>query len=125
MKKFLSQGLKFYIVGGTGVVINLGILYLLTNLNIWYFYAAVIGVIASVTTNFFGNKIWTFKYKRSNSAVQYIKFWLASLLGIVIQLSFLYFLVEYFELWYISSALIAILIASFSNFLLSKFWVFK
>jgi dolichol-phosphate mannosyltransferase len=129
MRKTLNEGLRFYIVGGTGIFVNLGVLYLLVELfQIWYFYSAIFGIIASITTNFFGNKIWTFKDRKTElryMIVQYIKFWIVSLLGISIQLSLLYFFVEYFNIWYISSSLIAIIIASFSNFLLNKFWTFR
>lgn len=121
--------LKFFIVGTSGVAVNLGTIYILTNLlGLWYLYSAIFGVIASVTTNFLGNKTWTFKSKDKGlrqHLKKYVNFWVGSLMGIAIQLGLLYVLVQYFDLWYMLGAFIAILIASSSNFLFSKFWVFS
>jgi len=129
MKNTFIQMIKFYIVGCIGVFVNLGMLYTMTNfLGLWYFYSAIFGIFASVTTNFFGNKFWTFKIKDKKIKqfiIKYINFWIASIIGIIIQLTLIYILVQYFNIWYLISAFIAIIIASFSNFLFSKFWVFK
>ena len=129
MKNTFVQMIKFYIVGASGVFVNLIILYLLTNfLGLWYLFSAIFGIIISVTTNFLGNKIWTFKIKDNkikHYVKKYINFWVASLVGIIIQLILLYILVHFFDIWYLLAAFIAIVIASFSNFLFSKFWVFK
>lgn len=124
-KSTIVQMVKFYVVGGSGTVVNLCTLYILTNfLGMWYLFSSAIGVIVSVTTNFFGNKIWTFKVKE-NKIKLYINFWIASITGIIIQLALTFALVQYLNVWYVLAAFIAILIASFSNFLLSKIWVFK
>ena len=129
MKNTFIQMIKFYIVGGSGVFVNLSTLYILTNfLGLWYLYSAIFGIVTSVTTNFLGNKIWTFKIKDKKiekHIKKYINFWIASIVGIIIQLTLLYILVQYCDIWYLVAAFIAIVIASFSNFLFSKFWVFK
>jgi len=124
-KSTIVQMVKFYVVGGSGTVVNLCTLYALTNfLGLWYLFSSVMGIIVSVTTNFFGNKLWTFKVKE-NKIKLYINFWIASITGIIIQLALTFALVQYLNVWYVLAAFIAILIASFSNFLLSKIWVFK
>jgi dolichol-phosphate mannosyltransferase len=125
MKNTLKQMTKFYIVGGSGTVINLGIVYLLTDfLGIWYLLSASVGVIVSVTTNFFGNKAWTFKIKGKMLKL-YSGFWASSILGIAVQLSLTYILVQYFSVWYMTATFVSIVLASLCNFTFSKFWVFK
>jgi len=129
MKKVLDQFIKFYIIGAIGLVVNLGILFLLTNyLKLFYMISSGIGFAISVTTNYIGNKIWTFRDKnndRRHVAVQYVNFWLVSAFGGVIQLSLLYLLVEKFGVWYVLAGFISIAVASFSNFILNKLWTFR
>jgi dolichol-phosphate mannosyltransferase len=120
----LGQILRFYVVGASGVLVNLALLWLLTEAGLWYIASAVIAIAVSVTTNFIGNKYWTFK-SGSSILTQYINFWLASLAGMAIQLSILSILVELVKVWYFISAIIAIAIASLSNFILTKKFVFK
>ena len=125
MKATLKQMAKFYIVGGSGTVVNLGIVYILTQFaGVWYLLSACAGIAVSVTTNFLGNKAWTFKTK-GESLKLYSGFWASSILGIAIQLSLLYVLVQYFGVWYLGAAFISIIVASLCNFTLSKMWVFK
>jgi len=60
----VTQFIKFAIVGGSGTVINLGLVYLFYDLIGWNEYLAVtIGFVVSVITNFILNDIWTFNPK--------------------------------------------------------------
>lgn len=60
----ITQFIKFAIVGASGTVINLGLVYLFNDLIGWNEYLAVtIGFVVSVITNFIFNDIWTFNPK--------------------------------------------------------------
>lgn len=60
-KSTLAQMGKFGIVGATGMVINLGILWVLTELfSIYYMYSAVVAILVAGFWNFIWNKYWTF-----------------------------------------------------------------
>jgi dolichol-phosphate mannosyltransferase len=122
--------IKFYIIGATGILVNLGILYVLTEyFNIRPIIGLCVGIVAATTTNFIGNKVWTFRNtenKRKRVVAQYGYYWLCSLPGIILQVTSFYGLTNFLpRIWYLHSGLIAIVIASFVNFILSKFWVFK
>ena len=55
------QFLKFAVVGASGTVINLGLVYLFYDTLSWNEYLAItIGFVVSVLTNFILNDIWTF-----------------------------------------------------------------
>ena len=127
--KIFNQMVKFYLVGSSGVLVNLSLLYLFTEfLGFWYVFSAFIAILASITTNFLGNKFWTFKSLEKNFRAifsQYLKFLSSSLIGISIQISLIYIFVQFFGFWYILAAIVAIATASFSNFLLSKYWAFR
>jgi len=58
------QFIKFAVVGASGTVINLGLVYLFYDTLSWNEYLAItIGFVVSVLTNFILNDIWTFNPK--------------------------------------------------------------
>ena len=124
----MKEIVKYCVVGTAGVVINLFLVYVLTELlGIWYMFSAIIGFFASVSNNFILNKMWTFKNKvsgKKNLINQYGKFFSVSLIGLTVNLVFLYLLKEFAGLWYLYSQLIAIVIATSVNFTGNKYWTF-
>ena len=62
--KFLSKAGRFYTVGASGLAVN----YLISTAistgslsHLWYMQATLIGILVSIVTNFFLNKVWTFQ----------------------------------------------------------------
>jgi dolichol-phosphate mannosyltransferase len=122
---FLSKAGRFFTVGASGVVINYLASFLLSNIipNIWYIQATLFGIIISITTNFILNKMWTFEdrdFSPKHFLRQYSLFMALCTLGAVIQLSLVFVFVEYFDIQYAVSLIMAVSIASLSNFLLNK-----
>ncbi len=59
---FAKHAAKYYAVGGSGVLVNLGLLFFLTEfVGLWYFLSYALAISASITTNFILNKMWTFR----------------------------------------------------------------
>ena len=122
---FLSKAGRFFTVGASGLVVNYVASFLISNLvpNIWYIHATLFGIILSITSNFLLNKIWTFE-DRDFSPIhflrQYVLFVVLCTLGAIIQLSLVYVFVEYSHIPYAVSLIMAVCIASLSNFLLNK-----
>jgi dolichol-phosphate mannosyltransferase len=134
---FLSKASRFYTVTASGLLINYLLSFMLADniaysvkslSNQWYLQATLIGIIISITSNFFLNKIWTFE-DRDLSVVktlkQYGSFAGISAVGAAIQLLLLYLLVVEYGLQYRISLILAVAIASMSNFLLNKKWTFR
>jgi dolichol-phosphate mannosyltransferase len=127
---FLSKAARFFTVGASGLAINFLVSYLLSNGmlgNLWYVQATAIGIGVSITTNFLLNKIWTFEDKKFSvlyTSKQYGLFLLFSSLGISIQLTLVYILVES-GMSYTISLVCAVAAASISNFILNKKWTFR
>jgi dolichol-phosphate mannosyltransferase len=122
---FLSKAGRFFTVGASGLVVNYSASFLLTTLipNIWYIYATFFGIVISITSNFLLNKIWTFEdkdFSPKHFLKQYSLFMALCTLGGVIQLSLVYIFVEYSHIQYAVSLIMAVAIASLSNFLLNK-----
>jgi dolichol-phosphate mannosyltransferase len=125
---FLSKAGRFYTVGATGLLLNFIVSTLLTQgaiSNLWYIEASIIGIILSITSNFFLNKIWTFEDRNFSRRTmrQYVTFVALSTVGAIVQLLLLYVFVQSgFE--YGISLIFAVAVASVSNFLLNKKWTF-
>jgi dolichol-phosphate mannosyltransferase len=122
---FLSKAGRFFTVGASGLVVNYAASFLLTTLipNIWYIYATFFGIVISITSNFLLNKIWTFEdkdFSPKHFLKQYSLFMALCTLGGVIQLSLVYIFVEYSHIQYAVSLIMAVAIASLSNFVLNK-----
>ena len=120
---FAKQAVKYYIVGGTGVLVNLGILYELTDfVGFWYMASQVIAISISITTNFFFNRFWTFKssIQDQRNSVMYLKFLIVSLIGMGIQLVITYVLVENSIFNYMYAAGVGIAVAGAINYVVNR-----
>jgi dolichol-phosphate mannosyltransferase len=120
---------KFCTVGAFGAVINLAVLYGLTErLGVWYIVSAAVAAGVAVTSNYILNKIWTFRYAtfgRTAVAVTYTKFITVSIFGMGINLVVLYLLVDRLHIWYIFSQIIAISVVAVWNWFGSSMWAFR
>ncbi|MBU7004246.1 MAG: glycosyltransferase family 2 protein [Theionarchaea archaeon] len=120
---------KFCIVGGIGVLLNLAILSLLVDyVGLWYMLAAVITFFIVAVNNFVWNKIWSFRDLRGGIRIitsQITKFVGSSLVALGINLSVLYTMVEFLGVWYILGQIVAICFAVVANFALNSLWVFR
>ena len=106
---FAKHAFKYYLVGASGVLVNLGILYALTEFaGLWYLLSSSIAIYLSITTNFVLNKVWTFRGAdmKERAVLTYGKFVSVSLVGLLIQLGFNYLFVEELKVYYLVAALI-------------------
>jgi len=127
LSRFAKQAAKYYAVGASGVLVNLGLLFYLTEyVGLWYFLSYTLAISASITSNFILNKFWTFgdSINSQKTIVMYVKFASVSFLGMAIQLGSVYFLVESFSVYYMLAALISISIAGAINFIINRSWTF-
>jgi dolichol-phosphate mannosyltransferase len=126
---FLSKAGRFYTVGASGLLLNYFVSVFLTNNNIanlGYIQATIGGIIISNISNFFLNKAWTFEdrdFSLKKTSRQYGLFAAITAGGAIIQLSSLYVFLGS-GLQYEISLILAVALASVSNFLLNKRWTF-
>jgi len=124
---FAKHAAKYYAVGATGIIVNLGLLYYLTEyVGLWYFLSYALAISVSITSNFILNKFWTFRDSIDSQKiiVMYVKFVSVSLVGMAIQLGSVYVLVESLNVYYMLAALISICIAGAINFIINRRWTF-
>ena len=128
--KFFSKAGRFYTVGAIGFAINYLISLLFSGgiTEIWYLHANILGIIASMTSNFVLNKWWTFgdrNFSFKKTIPQYLKFIIFSSVGALIQLGVVFSLVDNHSWAYTTALGIGVLTGAFSNFILNKKWTFK
>jgi dolichol-phosphate mannosyltransferase len=128
--RFLSKAGRFYTVGASGLLVNYATSALLSVMTpaLWYIHATIIGILVSITSNFFINKAWTFEdrdFSGKRTALQYGAFLGFSAAGALIQLSMVYFLVEANYVDYPIALVLGVMTASAGNFLFNKKFTFK
>jgi dolichol-phosphate mannosyltransferase len=124
---FAKHAAKYYAIGASGILVNLGLLYYLTEyVGLWYFLSYALAISVSITSNFILNKFWTFRdsIDSQKTIVMYVKFVSVSLVGMAIQLGSVYVLVESLTVYYMLAALISICIAGAINFIINRRWTF-
>ena len=111
-----KEFIKFGIVGASGTIIDFGLLNLLVFFQINVYLAATISFLAAASNNFYFNKTWTFRFKGKKALrQQYLQFLLVSVIGLLINVSIMYVLIEYFNFWYNYAKFAAILVVLWWN----------
>ena len=127
--RFVSKAARFFSVGASGLGVNYLMSILFTSsLDMWYLHATILGIMFSITSNFFLNKYWTFEdrdFAAKKTIIQYGKFAGFSSIGALVQLGMVYYLVDGFSMSYPIALVTAVATAAFSNFILNKKWTFK
>jgi len=122
--------IKFCLVGSTGVVINMGLLWLFTEVvGLFYLASAAIGIEASIMNNFILNDVWTFKDRRTPGMAarltRLLKFNLVSAAGIGINMGVLWGCTELLGIYYLLSNLCGIATAMLWNFIVNTSWTWR
>ena len=122
--------LKFSLVGLSGVLVNEGLLWLLTeNLGLYYLLSAAIAVETAIITNFILNDIWTFRDRRTSGNRSLLgrglKFNLVSLGGLGINIAILWTVTEVVGISYLISNLIGIAGATLWNYTINTLWTWR
>lgn len=122
----IKEFIKFCLVGMTNLVIDMSVYYFLTRfLHLYYIVAGCISFVISVTWSFYINRKWTFRMAHDDSSSRYFKFFGANFISIVINLTLLYLMVDFWHWHDITAKLITTVIVAFVNFSLNKYWTFS
>ena len=121
-----TQFTKFAIAGLIFAVVNILILYILTDfLGIYYILSSIIAFILGSTGNFLLNKKWTFKEKMRHDLLnKYIKAMSVNASAVIITIALLFILTEFLNIYYLISQTIAMIVAFIANFIGNKKIVF-
>ncbi len=130
LKEFWTEAtfyklLKFGAVGLSGVVVDFAFTYFFKEIvKIQKYVANCIGFTVAATTNYILNRIWTFNSHNPDIAVEYLRFFIVSLLGLGINSLVLWLLVSKFRWNFYFSKLIAIGVTMIWNFIANLVYTF-
>lgn len=116
-----------YCVGGAlAFIIDIGGLYIFTEyFKIWYLISATMSFILAAIFNYLFQKFITFKSTDKNVARQFFLFIVVALIGLLINNTLLYLLVELAGVWYIFAKTVAAALVLIWNFIANKKFTFK
>lgn len=128
--KEIHRMMKFAIVGITGIFVNLGILWMLTEFaGLYYLLSAVCAIEASILSNFVLNDVWTFGDRKEKGMGSWlkrlVKFNLISTPAFPMQMGVMGMLHEFFGVYYILAAFIGMLAVFIWNFVANSLWTWR
>ena len=120
--------LKFAVVGISGVVVNMAMLYILTEyFQILYIISSIIAIEISIVSNFFLNDLWTWRDRAKKAFFERFTQYhvTVGLTAILANWLILLILTEFFNVYYMISNLIGIAVGTFANFIVNDLWTFQ
>lgn len=132
-KTFLEKHerpLKFGIVGGTGVFVDTGLLYFLTEFGgLHQVLSAALATETAILWNFTWNDLWTFegigKEKLKDFVSRALKFNTVSLVGLGLKVAVFWALTEFTGLYYLVANLVAIMMVFIWNYMGNVAWTWN
>jgi dolichol-phosphate mannosyltransferase len=120
--------LKFAIVGLSGVGVNMGMLFVLTDyFHIPYLISSILAIEISIISNFFLNDLWTWKDRIKKKYIyRFIQYHISvGITAIFVNWLILLLLTEIFGVYYLLSNLIGIALGTAVNYILNDVWTFR
>jgi len=123
---FTVEFLKFGAVGTFNCGVDWGLFYLLN----WllkgnYLLAKALSFTISAISAYLLNRYWTFKSKDTDVLKQSLKYFVVSVVGLLINLIIMYVVVGIFHQRKIFGLILATGLVAFWNYFCNKFWTFK
>ncbi|HTY37957.1 MAG TPA: GtrA family protein [Bacteroidota bacterium] len=121
--------IKFGIVGASGVVVNMGGLYVFKEfVGIPYFIASVIAIELSILSNFTINYLWTWSDRSGEGSLiaKIVRYHIgAGATAFLGNYLILIALTEFLGMHYMISNLIGIAVGTMANYLINDLWTFR
>jgi len=122
----LNKFIKFSIVGFVNTSGSYLLFFILLELaKVNYIIASVSAYILGTLISYIGNKYWTFRIRHTAWRLEFIKYMILNLVGLIINTLIMVLLVENFKMHPMIAQIIAMSVVIFYNFFGSKFWVFR
>lgn len=123
----LLRFVKFYLVGTIGTLLNMGLLWILTEfIGLPYLISAVIATGCAIISNFILNNFFTFSDRCSATVPIFVsrllKFSLVSLSGMAINVGALWLFTEVAGIYYLHSNLLGIVLATLLRYIANSLW---
>lgn len=125
MQSLIFKFIKFGVVGFSGVFVDFGITYLLKEkLKVNKYVANSTGFICAVISNYYLNRIWTFRDNSPDVFIQFAKFLFISVIGLALNNLIIYLLNDKRNVNFYVSKIFAIVAVTVWNFIMNYFYTF-
>ncbi|HNW72224.1 MAG: GtrA family protein [Bacteroidales bacterium] len=122
---FILKFIKFCIVGFSGVFVDFGITFICKEyLKIQKYIANSCGFVMAASSNYLMNRIWTFHSSNPNIALEFTRFFIIALIGLLINLLIIWALTGKFRVNFYLSKLVATIVVTLWNFLINAYYTF-
>lgn len=117
--------LKFSIVGFSGIFVDFAITYIFKEkIKIHKYVASSAGFVFATASNYYLNRIWTFKSVGASVIVQFEKFFIIAFIGLIISNTLIYIFNDKLKYNFWFCKLSAIILVSFWNFFANYIYTF-
>lgn len=126
MKKLINQLKNFGIVGVLAAIIDFGLLYILTDFfYVYYVISAGFSYVISTIFNYYASMKYVFKskYDKNERKKEFIIFVILSVIGLLLNEVFMFTLVEFAVIHYITAKVIATILVMIWNFISRKIFL--
>lgn len=120
------QFFRYTLVGGLAFVVDLGLLFLLTEYaHLYYLVSATLSFLMGLLVNYILSTQWIFRSSKiKNKKIEFILFGLIGVIGLGLNIVLLYFFTDLIGLYYILSKLITAILVYAWNFLGRRYFLF-
>ena len=121
--KTVTQAAKYLVVGGTCTIVDMGLLYVLTEYaGIYYVLAAALSFTTGVTLNYFMCTGWIFEESKiKNKGVEILLYFVISIIGLLINVTGIWLLTNFLALHFMLSKFLATALTLIWNFCSRKY----
>ena len=131
--KLIFQYAKFGVVGVLATLVHIGMFVtLIETFRVWELLSNFIAYCTALGVSFFGHSYWTFKADPSKDNDKgltkqnsFIRFWVVSLSGLVINTMIVFLVTETWQASYYYAIALMVTVTPLFVFTVSKVWVFK
>lgn len=121
------QLIRYTFVGGVAFVVDVGLLFLLTEyFNVYYLFSAGLAFLLGLTTNYILSVVWVFNKRRLRK--KWLEFGIFAVVGIIglgLTELFIWFFTEHVQFHYLLSKIISTFFVYLWNFFARKYILFR
>lgn len=121
----LIKFIRFSIVGVGNTVVNWIIFFILNACGIYYIISNIIAYAVATINSYIWNSLWVFKYGQGLKINTSVKFFILNLIGLTVNTSIMYVLVDIFNFKKFVALVIASIFVVIMNYTVNKLWVFR
>ena len=121
----LKGFIRYSIVGLGNTIVNWLIFFILNEYGVYYVISNILAYLIATINSYIWNSLWVFKYRQGLKINTSVKFFILNLIGLTVNTSIMYVLVDIFNFKKFVALVIASIFVVIMNYTVNKLWVFR